>query len=257
MSAWFILSTGRCGTQWLSHRLTKLLPKQYWVTHEPLSQDYMPMENSPSLPLTVNADKILGHLTEIRDHINRGGKYVECGYQCWRHLSWYKDILQTDVKVIHLHRNPMSTACLWLQKGAFLRLSEMELFTPFGAEAKLPEYGSKWHKLSPIEKNLYFWAEVQAQAKEYKASWPDEDWFDLPYSQLLNSRTLQKLGHFLDCKINLHPSNLMVDNQLMELEEIPIDDSVLKAHPGILSLAEELGYKVSSQQNELQMRVGS
>ena len=256
MSAWFILSTGRCGTQWLAHRLTKILPKRYWVTHEPLLHDYAPMENSPSLPLTVNADKILAHLTEIRDHVNHGGEYIECGYQNWRHLAWYRDILQIDVKIIHLHRNPISTACLWLQKGAFLRQSEMELFSPFSAEARLTEYRSKWHKLSPLEKNLYFWAEVQAQARAYKKDWSAENWFDLPYNQLLNTRRLQKLGQFLNCEVNLHPSNLMVDDKFMELEEIPIDDSVLDSHPAILSLAEELGYQVNSSEL-LQMRVGS
>ena len=51
--AFFIISTGRCGTQWLAQQLKQQLPAAR-VEHEPLAYDYDPINNSPTSPLISN-----------------------------------------------------------------------------------------------------------------------------------------------------------------------------------------------------------
>jgi hypothetical protein len=49
MTAYFVLSTGRCGTQWLAETL-QLWSDNFVVRHEPLHFQYRPDLNSPSAP---------------------------------------------------------------------------------------------------------------------------------------------------------------------------------------------------------------
>lgn len=247
MSAIFILSSGRCGTQWLAKQLHNVLVNHYWVTHEPLHFDYAPNKNSPSKPLDYNRNKIQAHATQIQNHLSRGGHYIECGFPCWRHLDWYREILQTDVKVIHLHRHPVDTARSWLKQNAFVmpllpHLPEKSLFHPLAPEANLPDYVNRWEQMSPFERNLYYWAEVQLQAENYNRSWDSKNWLEIRFDQLFEVETFNRLKNFLDFPLNSDNVNFSREDAFPGIEQALFDTTLINRHSAIQEMSQRLGY---------------
>lgn len=247
MSAIFVMSTGRCGTQWLARNFSATLPHDWRVTHEPLHFDYAPIHNSPAEPLNRNAPILMAHLRSILLHLDRGGHYLECGFPCWRHLEWFRAQLGGDVKVVHLHRDPVATARSWLKQNAFVppllpHLPTKELFRPTAPGALLAEYAEQWTALTPFEKNLYYWAEVQQQAHAYRSRWNVSDWFTLPYTQLMNKNVLSQLEIFLAANCHTASWDLTKQDSYPGLEQAPVAESLLDRHPRVQQLAASLGY---------------
>ena len=80
-SALFVLSTGRCGTQWLADVLSATLGDRAEVQHEPLGEDYAPrqMLGAGADPDPELADFIDEHLEAIERTLATRD-YVECGH---------------------------------------------------------------------------------------------------------------------------------------------------------------------------------
>lgn len=257
--ACFVLSTGRCGTQWLTQYLNQLLgaqPQQYRVVHEPLNFQYNPLKNSPETPLSSNQVELINHLEKIKNTLSKGANYIETGFPCWRHIAWFAQELAQPVKIVHLTRNPIDTARSWLKLNVYVppilpHLPEKELFTPFAPYAKLPQFQTYWHELSPYEKCLYFWAEVHLQALAYKQDWHTANWLHLGYESLFDAQTLNKLNRFLN--IEGSGKHLMdttartlqqnIDNY-GQLIQTHFDPNEIFQYPEIVALSKKLGYKL-------------
>ncbi|WP_146027139.1 hypothetical protein [Bowmanella denitrificans] len=247
MSVVFVLSTGRCGTQWLYHFLNTRLPDCWEVTHEPINFDYAPINNSPSQPLNKNPQILLNHLAYIQDKVWSHRYYVECGFPCWRHLGWFYEELNCPVKIIYLHRDPVQVSRSWLKQNAFVppilpHLSTKELFHPAAPAAQLPHYQNAWCKLTPFEKGLYYWAEVQLQATRYKSEWPTGNWFELPFQQLTDRSVLQDLMGFLNNDVEIKSIDVTPRDKFQGIEQDAVDESLIHRHPDILREATRLGY---------------
>lgn len=248
MSAIFVLSTGRCGTQWLAENLSNSLPPEWRVEHEPLHLDYAPLKNSPAEPVSCNEELLKAHLLSIQKHLDDGGHYIECGFPCWRHLDWFRQALSCDVKVIHLHRDPISTARSWLKQNAFVppwlpHLPVKELFHPGAPGALLPEYQLTWAGLTPFEKNLCYWAEVQRQADAYKRDWNPHHWLTLPFDCLFDFETFKQLECFLEVKFSSGVFSLEKKDNYAGMAQAPVDETLLENHPLILQTAAMLDYR--------------
>lgn len=251
MSAVFILSTGRCGTQWLYEFFSTCLPEFWDVTHEPLHFDYAPIDNAPHQPLHKNSQILLNHLAHIHSKTRNHRHYLECGFPCWRHLDWFNDKLACPVKIIYLHRDPVQVARSWLKLNAFVppvlpHLSTKELFHPAAPEALLPHYQYMWHELTPYEKGLYYWEEVQLQAARYKSAWQEENWFELTFQQLTNRRVLQDLMGFLDADAEVNDFDDSPRDNFQGVEQDIVIEELICRHPEILRIAGNLGYSYDS-----------
>lgn len=247
MSAIFILSTGRCGTQWLSKQLAQAAPDHWRVEHEPLHLAYAPQHNSPGQPLAHNREILVQHLATIRQHLNAGGVYLECGFPCWRHLQWFLGELDVNVKVIHLHRHPIATARSWLKQNSFVppilpHLPVKELFHPAAPGALLPEYLERWPALSPFEKNLYYWAEVNLQALAYREVWEPLHWVALRFEDMIQPATIKALLAFVELTTSADSWNPEAEDRYGGLEQAPVDEALLNHHQKILQLTARLGY---------------
>lgn len=246
MGATFILTPGRCGTQWLSRQLRPVSDTRAWVCHEPLHFAYDPLRNSPSQPLDTNGAQLIDHLEKIQRHLRLGGVYLECGFPCWRHLDWFRSALD-DVKVIHIHRDPVANAGSLLKLNAFVppllpHLREKRLFDPQARDALLPEYTAHWQYLSPFEKCLYYWAEVNLQAALYQSAFAQNRWLTIPYSQLFNADSLRRIANFAGLDFNFHSAMLAQVDNFPGLPQSPIEPDIIHRHPRILRVASDLGY---------------
>lgn len=247
-SATFVFSTGRCGTQWLTEKLSLLYPNQQ-IVHEPLSFHYRPDLNTELLPLSCNKELIQQHLSEIQQHLNRGRSYIETGFPCWRHLEWFRQQLNGRVRLIHLHRDPLDTVHSLLKINAFVppfvpHLPLKNLFLPNPEQGYLAEWHELWPLLNPAEKNLWYWTEVQAKALQLRQNWPAEDWLELSFDHLFSATTEQALTEFFgpEAVADAASPGLVDQYGAGAIALCAIEFPLLQKVPAIKQVAERLGY---------------
>jgi hypothetical protein len=200
MSAYFVLSTGRCATQWLTELLRQQWPLAR-VEHEPLHFQYRPDINSATSPLQHNAELLQQHLQQIQQQLDTGRPYIETGFPCWRHLHWFRQQLTGPVKILHLHREPLSTVRSLLKLNAFVPplfdyIALKNFYLPDASQDQFKMVQALWPTLQPAEKNLCYWLELQAYALQLQQDWPASDWLSLSFSELVSGSGLAKIEQF-------------------------------------------------------------
>ena len=154
------------------------------------------------------------------------------------------------MRVVHLVRHPVPTCLSWLTHSAYEppllpHLDEKVLLSPSDAGVRFGDYQECWDTLSPFEKCLYFWCEVNALALELQKEY-GKRWLTLRYEDLFEGDGLARLLTFLE---------LPVRDNMMEARSDPSDSfryvttanhdwRTIHQHPRALKLADRLGYKV-------------
>ena len=200
-----MLSTGRCGTQWIASSIDRFYAGLVDVEHEPLHSRYEPRRmlgigdcRGDTLPAPVQR-----HIDEL---VNRDRRYLECGHPSWSSIPVLHDHLGERMRVIHLVRHPVPTALSWLTHSAYQpplapHLDEKILLSPFDVGVRLPEYRDSWHELSPFEKCVYYWCEVTALALEVRQEF-GKRWLTLRYEDLFGGDGVESLLGFLELPAN-------------------------------------------------------
>jgi hypothetical protein len=251
--ACFVLSTGRCGTQWLASALAESYPDRLAVAHEPLHARYRPREAlrlaggndvSPALPTEVDR-----HMEAIEAGLATRS-YLECGHPSWSTIPSLAQRFRGRVRIIHLVRHPLPTSYSWLTHQAYQppllpHLAEKTLLSPFDEGVRFVEYRDRWARLTPFEKCLYYWTEVNAfgLALESRLQVP---WLRLRYEDLFHGDGLERLLAFLDlqpCAAVSHRRAEVIDEHHSYLAAGE-DWRSIHAHPRALEIADQLGYSV-------------
>jgi hypothetical protein len=251
--ACFVLSTGRCGTQWLASALAESYPDRLAVAHEPLHARYRPREAlrhaggdgvSSALPAEVNR-----HMEAIEAEL-ASRRYLECGHPCWSTIPSLAARFRGRVRILHLVRHPLPTSFSWLTHQAYQppllpHLAEKTLLSPFDEGVRFVEYRDRWARLTPFEKCLYYWTEVNAfgLALESRLQVP---WLRLRYEDLFHGDGLARLLAFLDLQPRAaiaHRRAEVIDAHHSYLASGE-DWRSIRAHPRALEIADQLGYSV-------------
>jgi hypothetical protein len=251
-SATFVLSTGRCGTQWLASELAAAGDCAR-VEHEPLHNNYAPRQmlgsGDPAALDPRRARIVLRHVEMIERELE-SRDYIETGHPCWSSIPWLLRRFAGRVRVVHLVRHPVATACSWLSHGAFVpsllpHLPAKELLTPSDAGVSFVEYREVWNSLSPIEKSLFYWAEVNAFGLRIEQEYP-APWLRTRYEDMFDSQNdaLSRLGRFLEFPagaIERANRTTRVDQHHFHLAAWPEPERI-RSHPRVIAVAETLGY---------------
>src|SRR3954447_13146181 len=105
-----VLSTGRCGTQWLTKTLERLHGRELRGEHEPIGPLYAPRRffrnyKEPEALLAV---------PEVRAHVQAIAAselpYVETGWPLFAGLPLFAALWGSELRVIHLTRHPVPSA---------------------------------------------------------------------------------------------------------------------------------------------------
>lgn len=254
--ATFVLSTGRCGTQWLAQAFDATFGARMLVEHEPLHNDYQPramLGAKDPAALGKAGEAILRHVERIERELE-ARDYFEAGHPCWSSLPWLIRRLAGRIRIVHLVRHPVPTACSWVSHGAYVppllpHMAAKELILPTDAGVAFPDYAGAWPTLVPMEKCLYYWAEVNAFGLrlERESAVP---WLRVRYEDLFGPGlgALQALATFLglpaDAADQLERGEV-VDRYRYGLGEWPEPERIAR-HPRIVALAESLGYRADA-----------
>lgn len=246
--ATFVLSTGRCGTQWLAEALGQTFGERLRVEHEPLHLGYRPRER---LDNSAPPEAVLRHLDAIEAELAHR-PYLECGHPSWSALPWIARRLRGRLRIVHLVRHPLPTALSWLTHQAYQppllpHLQEKVLLSPFDAGVRFPAYRKCWPGLTPLEKCLYYWLEVNAFALALQGE-GGLPWLRLRFEDLFAGDGLERLLGFL---------GLPPDPELAALRDQRIDRyygmlaapeplAALAQHPQVIGLAQAFGYSADA-----------
>ena len=246
----FILSTGRCGTQWIAKVLADRYGDQLEVEHEPLEDRYRPRqalaeaaEKNPSLSpeVRVHADAIERRIA-VRP-------YLECGHPCWSSIPFLARRFAGRVRIVHLTRHPVPTCYSWLAHRAFriplaAHIPAKILLSPLDVGIEFKEYEAIWNGLTPFEKCLFYWAEIHAFGIRCQSRL-GVPWLRLKYEDLFGGDGLKQLLAFLDlAPQENHPDDTsrLVD-EYRYLTDDRTDWRITRNHPQVIRLATELGYR--------------
>lgn len=251
-SATFVLSTGRCGTQWLAEKLAATYGDLLEVAHEPLDNEYRPrLMLGLRTPLRLDPDSrdlVLRHLDEIEEKM-KTRPYVECGHPCWSTLPYLTERFGEKLRIIHLVRHPVATARSWLTQSAYIppllpHLREKVLLSAFDDGVSFPEYRERWPSLHPFEKCLFYWAEVNALGVRLEGE-TSSPWLRVRYEDLFGGGGAAAILDFLGLptRAGLMEHRAAIVDKYRFMAPIGVPDMDLHAaHPAIARLAAALGY---------------
>ena len=250
-SVTLILSTGRCGTQWIATMLARHFGNVVDVAHEPLGHAHetrklLGLREVHELPANVAE-----HFQFIESKLT-SRSYIECGHPAWSSVPLLAKQFADRFRVVHLVRHPVSCCHSWLSHGAYQppllpHIKERVLLTPFDAGVKFSEYQSLWGQMTPFEKCLYYWTEVNALGLEWESSL-NLPWLRLKYEDLFEGEGLNTLLSFLDLPLQesiVNERQTPVDRFHYHLMGLP-DSSGMRQFPHLVQLVEKLGYRLDA-----------
>lgn len=249
------LSCGRTGTQWFADKLAQYYSDLAQVAHEPLGNAYQSVrffrqKDAPSEQQSL--PEIDRHFKAIKTVLEQK-HYIEAGWPAYAAIPAYLKQFPTRFKLIHLVRNPlhnaasMTTLHFYSPRNAEeVAFFDTYLLTPYKAHVRHPEYASIWNKLTPFDKNLFQWLEVNSWGNELVKLNPEMSYHRLKYEDVFGlsdvplENTLRFIG--LPIRADMIASRLVRKDNHRSYTHHPIDPIMLKRHPHVLRLAELYGY---------------
>ncbi len=249
-TATFVLSTGRCGTQWLSKNLGAHYADLLATTHEPHHREYLPRRTLgiadparwPSIALVER------HLVTIEADLATRS-YIECGWPCYGLLPYLARRLAGRMRVIHLLRHPVPTAASMVTHLYYHErpdgMTEKALLTPGDAGVAMPDYAARWPAMSRFEKCLYFWGEINRLGLTWEREL-DVPWLRVRSEDLFGGDGLDRVLDFLGMPrrepiyaARRERTDAYVMGTLVKLDA---ESRSIRDHPRILEIAREVGY---------------
>lgn len=247
----FVISTGRCGTQWLAAALSDVCGAEAEVTHEPLHLRYAPRlmlgAGDPEALDSSIAQPIHQHVAHIEATLAER-TYIECGYPLWSTLPYLLRRFAGRVSVVHLVRHPVETACSWLTQQAYCpplapHLQPKEPLTPFDDGIRFSSYRERWPALHPYEKALFYWAEVHAFALQLARD-SDAPWLRVRFEELFAAETLQRILRLGSIRSRgvWSATNMHNVDAHRSVAGLWCDPAAITWHPDVVELSARLGY---------------
>lgn len=245
------LSTGRCGTQWLTSTLRELHPEPV-VAHEPLGPLYAPRR---FFRCYAEPESIL-EVPDVAQHLRAVERtkrpYVETGWPLFPALPLLAERLGTRLRVVHLTRHPVPSAMSHLAHKSYAGSPRDDAYTrlatlgPRDPGAFQPQYADRWELLTPYEKCLFWWTEVHRFALEFAQLAPRVPLLRVRAEDMLagHRQTLEALVEFMSLPWDdrwLERTRRRVDRWHHRSED-PVDPLRVMDHELTVEVARELDY---------------
>jgi hypothetical protein len=249
------LSAGQCRTRWLANRFQELYP-QLDAEHHALGHLYKPRlyfrrYEEPEAILEV---------PEVADHVARLERsqrpYLETGWPLFAVLPLLARRLGARLRVVHLTRHPVPTALGHLARRRYAGSPHQDGYTRFAtlsaADPRVfqPYYEGCWKHLSPYERCIFWWTEVQLFALEFPGRDPGVPVLRIQSEELLSGapEPLQRLLGFIGLPWNPHWMSDMprLGRQWEPRPADDVDALEVHRHPTTVEISSQLGYDIST-----------
>jgi hypothetical protein len=250
----FVFSAGRCGTQWLARTLSEHYSDLAETQHEPLVHKYYPRRLLRSdVPLQDHPDfqVLCSHISHISTVI-QVRSYIETGWPSFVAVPLFCRIFSDTVRVIHLTRHPVYSACSMVTHRYYesLRRDGYTLhgfLQPFDMGVLFKHYAERWRGMSVYEKCLFHWAEINAYGLELRRSYEGSvPWLQIQMEQLLDPQNdrFAELLEFLGLPVRRGALAAVPKSfdQHQTHTDLTIHWEEIRDHPDFLDLAASLGY---------------
>lgn len=250
--ATFVISTGRCGTQWLAHALAQPGLGAGRVEHEPLGDRYCSRQllgvgGDPAALAPADFARLERHFAGIEQTLERED-YLETGFPSWSAVPYLRRRFAGRLRLVHLTRHPVAVAFSWISHGAYVPpllpcAPEKILLHPADPGVAFPEYAAAWGALHPFERALFFWAEVHAFALRQQTL-GDVPWLRLEVKELFAAPGQARLAEFLGIEASdaLRAAADEVVDEHHYLLGNWVDPDCIARHPQVCAVARALGY---------------
>src|SRR3954451_2098383 len=248
-----VLSTGRCGTQWLTRTIADLYGDTVRVEHEPIGPLYSPRRffrsyEDPAAVLSV---------PEVREHVEMVASatdrpYVETGWPLFAALPLYASMFGSELRVIHLTRHPVPSALSHLAHSSYAGSPRDDAYTrlatlgPSDPRVFQPGYAARWDKLTPYEKCLFWVTEVGMFGLELEERCPDIPFLRVQAEAMLggDEMTLRALAAHMSLDWDerwVERTGTRVDRWNHHTDQ-DVDPLLIERHPAAVETAMRLGY---------------
>jgi hypothetical protein len=245
------LSTGRCGTQWLTAGLRRLHP-EVEAEHEPIGPLYQPRRyfrcySDPAVVLEVR---------QVAEHVARLAQqsrpYVETGWPLFPALPLLALRFPGRLRIVHLTRHPVPTALSHLAHNSYAGSPRDDAYTrwatlgPADRGVFQPAYAARWEALSPYEKCLFWWTEVHLYGLELEDRLGAVPFMRVRSEDLLGGdrSELERLLEFMGLRWRpewVRHAESRVD-RWHHHTDAEVDPLVVLEHPATVETAARLGY---------------
>lgn len=255
-----VLSTGRCGTQWLTATAQELAGSLIEVRHEPIGAAYAPrrhFRNYAAPHAVLEEPDVTTHLDWV-DGLKR--PYLETGWPLFAALPLMAERWTDRLRVVHLTRHPVPTALSHLAHSCYAGSDRHDPFTclatlgPGDPRVFMPAYAARWEGLSPYERCLYWWAEVNRFGLEFSERYAAIPLLRVRSEALLGGEreALRSLVAFLGLPWDERwaaATRRRVDRWHHHTDR-PFDPLAICRHPSFVTIAETLGYDMQGIDHE-------
>jgi hypothetical protein len=250
------VSTGRCGTTFLekTFKLNFDSPNN-WISHEHLKQNITNVGVYHRCFSGSCVDEMANDA--IRDLVNhwlrisQTGPVVDFGWTMRSLIPYLQRKAGPQLKILYIHRHPIEVAASYKLIGSYsIYNSPQWAITPWHPRAQYPQFQDRWKGMTPFEKCLYLWLEVNAAALELQEQYSNLGFLSIKSDLLFkNNDTLESIAKFTGFYqegIDIKRSGEKNRRQLFLLERRPVEAEWInyKKHPEVISLGDKLGYNM-------------
>lgn len=253
----FFLSPGRSGTQWIGDRLAAHFGDIAVVEHEPIHANYAPR----LVPGRVGFDAhiarspaVAGQLAHIDAVVASGKDYIDTGWCVWTWMPYFIARYPGQVRLVHFTRHPVRFAYSMESHGfyrpdvrddGYTREAQLE---PTDSGVRYPHYAARWDSLTPFEKCLYQWLEMNACALDVHRAHPQVPYLHLRMEDLTadHAGQWQRLLDFLELpadRLFEDPERTRRVDRFHFYVDAVADPALVHQHPEVVDLAHGLGYQ--------------
>lgn len=188
------LSTGRCGTQYITKLFSEVVGNSAVVSHEPLRAKYNPRKylRAKSLSRSLLLEpKIMKHFRSWDEALRAGKSVIETGWPVFPWLPYIEKRYEGRVDIVHLLRDPKRFAFSQASHGYYSgrrndQYTKLAALTPSDPGVKNKYIQGFWPDLNAVERCLFQWLEINEYAEELNdeglisSRWRSEDIFLSP-----------------------------------------------------------------------------
>jgi hypothetical protein len=245
------LSTGRCGTQWVTAGLRELHPRVA-AEHEPIGPLYKPRRYFRC----YDNPKTILEVPEVARHLDRVARepraYVETGWPLFAALPLFAERFGERLRVVHLTRHPVPSALSHLAHNSYAGSARDDAYTrwatlgPSDPGVLQTGYAERWGEMSPYEKCLFWWTEVHLYGLEAPGRLDGIPFLVVRSEDVLGGSppALERLLEFMDLRWSagwVEHARRVVD-RWHHHTDADVDPLQVLAHPAAVDTAARLGY---------------